>query len=130
MPENPRPTPGFLLRLARGLVPIALALGIVYATAAQTRRNPLLAVAILILCGICLWLGRPWMKAILITKWIGLCLAAYVMVNLALVALSVAATPMPFLFLLVPLAAYDLFVAQPWKGRFARARAERRGIPD
>ncbi|HKO11896.1 MAG TPA: hypothetical protein VJV22_08010, partial [Acidobacteriaceae bacterium] len=37
---------------------------------------------------------------------------------------------LPALFLAIVGLLYDLFVWQSWKGRFARARAERRGWPE
>jgi hypothetical protein len=105
-------------------------LGIVYATRVRMHESTLLAVVTLIVCAISLWAGRGWMKATLITKWTGICLAAYVVVSLAFLPFTSSLTLLPFFFLLLPLAAYDLFVQQPWKGRFARARAERRGLPE
>jgi uncharacterized membrane protein len=127
VPETSHPTPGVLLRLLKGLVPIAVMLAIVYAPGAR-MRSTLEHFAVLILCAICFGLGRRWLKATLLTKWIGFCFAAWVIVSLALLPF-VSVTLPPFFFLLLPFAAYDLFVAQPWKGRFARARAQRRGFP-
>lgn len=128
MPKTPHPTSGFRLRLVKGLVPIAVMLAIVYAPGARTRST-LEHFAVLIFCAICFGLGWRWLKTTLLTKWIGFCLAAWVIVSLALLPF-VSVTLLPFFFLLPPFAAYDLFVAQPWKGRFARARAERRGFPE
>ncbi len=35
----------------------------------------------------------------------------------------------PILLIVLPFVVYDLFFRQPYKGRFARARAARRGVP-
>lgn len=130
MPEPPNPPPAFTRRLLKGLLPIAPVLAIGWASGIAKPHNPLIDFAALILCALCLALGWRWIKATLLTKWIGLCLAAWAILNLALLGFGTSVSPLPFLFLLVPLALYDLFIRQPWKGRFARARAERRGEPE
>lgn len=109
-------------------MPIAAIFAIVYAPAAR-NRGALVSIGVLVLCAICLWLGWRWMKGTLIAKWIGFCFAAWVAVRLVLFPFTISVALLPFLLLLIPIALYDLFILQPWKGRFARARAERRGIP-
>jgi membrane protein implicated in regulation of membrane protease activity len=84
-----------------------------------------------ILSAVALWLGRRWMAGMLITRCAGIALAVAVALVPALAAffanLTLSLILMPAYLLLLPLLLWDLFVRQPHKGRFARARAERRG---
>jgi hypothetical protein len=64
------------------------------------------------------------------TKWAGRLLAAYLGLALALIPFGIlftlGQTLMSLLIMAVPVLLWDLFVRQPHRGRFARARAERR----
>lgn len=118
-------------RAWKGILPILLSLGLLYAAG---EPRPATAWIALVLSGAVLWLGRRWMAALTLTRIAGVYLAfatAFLAVlrvfgftsNFWWVALPVA-------FLAVVGTLYDLFVWQPHKGRFARARAERRGWPE
>jgi biotin transporter BioY len=124
----------FAIRFAKGFVPIAIVLGLLYAQSRQTRENLLESILVLLFCAIVLGLGWRWMRGASLTRWAGRILALYLALALVLLGLSVTLTFGEILFLLallaVPIWLWDLFVRQPHKGRFARARAERRGYED
>ena len=74
MPETSHPTPGFLLRLVKGLVPIAVMLAIVYAPGARTEAPSNISLSSFFL-RTCFGLGWRWLKATLLAKWIGFCIS-------------------------------------------------------
>jgi hypothetical protein len=122
MPER-----GWLVRFAKGAMPVAIVVGLLYfGLAVRFAFWPAV-----ILSAVALWLGRRWMAGMLITRCAGIALAVAVALVPALAAffanLTLSLILMPAYLLLLPLLLWDLFVRQPHKGRFARARAERRG---
>jgi hypothetical protein len=122
----------FAQRLGYGVLPIAIATGLLY-LAELPRYTALVRWCALGLTAATLWLGRHWMAGVSITRWAGIYLAivtAFIGV-LGAFGFSVAFSwvILPLLLLVVAGTLADLFVAQPHKGRFARARAERRGLP-
>jgi len=74
------------------------------------------------------------MTRTLLTRWFGAGLAIVAILLPALLTVwdMTNVTPVVGLAscLLIPIWLWDLFVRQPHKGRFARARAERRGYED
>lgn len=88
-----------------------------------------------------LWFGRSSIRRNIITKWTGVLLAVLLSLGLCLFAfgvvakLSVALYPIltvvlfPLLLVVLPYTVYDLLFRAPYKGRFSRARAERRRRP-
>ncbi|HEY6445277.1 MAG TPA: hypothetical protein VIY53_02380 [Acidobacteriaceae bacterium] len=124
----------FAIRFAKGSVPIAIVLGLLYAQSRQSRENFLESILVLLFCAITLGVGWRWMQSASLTRWAGRILAIYLAVGLVLLGFAVTLTFGEILFLLALLAApiwlWDLFVRQPHKGRYARARAERRGYEE
>ncbi len=59
----------------------------------------------------------------------GLCGATILGLFALAIALGLGLVLLPLFLLAVPFLVYDLFFRQPRKGRFARARAERRNLP-
>ena len=88
----------------------------------------------LLLSGVALGLGWRWMAGTAITRWVGAYLAICTVFFAVLAAFGFAVefvwVGLPVVLLAFVAALYDLFVWQPHKGRFARARAERRGLPE
>jgi hypothetical protein len=130
MPER-----GWLVRFAKGATPVAIVLGLLYVLsrnrAADGAGDWLAELVITTLCCITLWVGWGWLQGTFVSKWAGRLLAAYLGLGLVLFTLGIVLAFsmtlfLPFL-LALPFILYDLFVRQPHKGRFARARAERRG---
>jgi hypothetical protein len=123
----------FSQRLGRGALPVAIAVGLLYLADAPGRET-LVRCTALALAAASLWLGWNWMAGARITRWAGFYLAICTAFTAALAAFGFA---VGFSWVTVPLAALvvagvlgDLFIGQPYKGRFARARAERRGLPE
>jgi hypothetical protein len=121
-------------RFAKGAAPIAIVLGLLYAQSRQTRENLLESILVLLFCAITLGLGWRWMRGASLTRWAGRLLAVYLALGLVFLGVGVTLTFGEILFVLALLSApvwlWDLFVRQPHKGRFARARAERRGYEE
>jgi membrane protease YdiL (CAAX protease family) len=130
----------FLGRFAFGIVPICLVLLLIVA-AAEIGANTATFVAVFVGSTLVLWFGRGWICQTLVTKWTGIIVAVCVVPLLLLYALGVAIPllsvgfrvaewiSVPFIVLLVvagPYILYDLFFRQPYQGRFARAREDRR----
>jgi hypothetical protein len=117
-------------RLGCGALPVVLALALLDAgLRIHAAFWPALALSVLVL-----WFGRRWMAGTLLTRALGISVAIAVLLLPALATLVVFAFGIGTLLalvvcLLVPVLLWDLFVWQPHKGRFARARAERRGLP-
>jgi hypothetical protein len=119
----------FLERFGLGIVPVAFTLALLDAgLRVRAASWPSLALSLLVL-----WFGRRWMAATAITRALGISLAVLILLLPAMtafaIALGFAQIVAPLGFIVVPVLLWDLFVRQPHKGRFARARAERRGLP-
>ena len=121
------------MRLAKGAVPISLAMGFLY-FAGRAGHGGVVRWGGLLLSGIALGLGWRWMAGTAITRWVGAYLAICTVFFAVLAAFGFAVefvwVGLPVVLLAFVAALYDLFVWQPHKGRFARARAERRGLPE
>lgn len=120
----------YLPRLGFGVLPIVLALALLDAG----LRVRSLFWPDLVLTLAVLWFGRSWMARTFLTRSFG---AGLAIVSILLPALLTVwdmtnVTPVVGLAscLLIPMWLWDLFVRQPHKGRFARARAERRGYEE
>jgi hypothetical protein len=120
---------GFLL----GALPILASVGLLY-VASLEGYGRVVHVSAALLSGAALWLGWRRMTASLVTRWVGnflaICTAFFVVLGAFGFGVAFAWAGMPVLGVLVIGILYDLFVWQPHKGRFARARAERRGMPE
>ena len=72
------------------------------------------------------------MRRNVVTRWVAIVLGAYLALVLGLFALGMAIRVALFLFIAllvaIPIVAYDLLFRAPFKGRFERARAERRHL--
>jgi hypothetical protein len=139
-PERPAPHPprktarsDFGERLGYGILPVAIATALLY-VAELPGYTALVRWSALALAAAALGLGRHWIAGTRITRWAGIYLAIFTVFAAALgafgfnVGFSWAILPLVALAALGALG--DLFIAQPYKGRFARARAERRGLPE
>lgn len=108
-------------------------MGLLYALSREPSGDILEGVLAEALCAVALWLGWRWMHGTFVTKWAGRLLAAYLALGLVLFAFAIVLTigqVVLLIFLMaIPALLWDLFVWQPHKGRFTRARAARRGLP-
>ncbi|MGB6130254.1 MAG: hypothetical protein WBG54_00600 [Acidobacteriaceae bacterium] len=122
---------GFATRFVKGSMPVLLVLGLLYALSRKPRQDIPEVVLAEALCAVALWLGWRWMQGTFVTRWAGRLFAAYLALGLVLLPFAVVLTmgqiTLMILLMAVPVMLWDLFVRQPHKGRFARARAERRG---
>ena len=122
------------LRLEKGLLPIAIVLGLLYAQSRQIGENFLDSILVELFCAVALGLSWRWMRGTFLTRWFGRLLAVYLALGLLFLGVGVTLTFGEILFvlalLILPVWLWDLFVRQPQKGRFTRARAERRGYED
>lgn len=118
-----------LERLAYGVLPIVLALALLDAG----LRVRAAFWPVFVLSAAVLWLGQRWMAGTLVTRSLGISLAATLVLLPALLTTWVVTSVAPIAelvsFLMLPVLLWDLFVRQPRRGRFSRARAERRGLP-
>jgi hypothetical protein len=130
---------GFLMRFCGGALPIVIVLLLLWAGAAESYSNTT-RVAAYVLSGFALWFGWGSVRCNLATKWAGILLAAFLGLIVGMFAfgitirLSLALLPIlslvslvlfPVLLVGLPYVLYDLLFRAPYKGRFARARAER-----
>ncbi len=119
-------------RLVRGILPIVVACFLLWALGKSESSGPLSVAVVFALCGIVLWFGWSSIQSNLVTKWLGIVLALVVGLVLSLFVLGILIRLSLLLFVLflvaLPLLAYDLLFRSPFKGRFARARAERRNL--
>lgn len=126
--------PSRLARLARGSLPVAVVLVLLYVWSRSWSQNVFASIGVEFACMAALAVGWRWTQANFLTRWLGRLLAAYLALGLVFLALAITLTFGEILFLLALLVApvwiWDLFVRQPHKGRFARARAERRGYEE
>jgi hypothetical protein len=124
---------GWRIRLAKGAAPALLAMGFLYA-AGREGHGVIVRSGGLLLSGVALGLGWRWMAGTAITRWVGIYLAICTAFFAVLAAFGFAVefvwVGMPVVILTFAAGLYDLFIWQPHKGRFARARAERRGLPE
>lgn len=124
--------PGFASALMMGALPALISMGFLY-IAGLEGHGVLVRWGGLALSGVALFLGRRWMTGTAITRWISTYLAGCTVFFAVLAAFGFAVefvwVGMPVVILALAAGLYDLFVWQPYKGRFARARAERRGLP-
>jgi len=121
------------MRFVKGIVPVLVVLGLLYALSQEPHQDILDGILAEALCALALWLGWRWMQGTFVTKWAGKFLAAYLALGLVLFAFAVVLTieeiVLVIFLMTIPALLWDLFVWQPHKGRFARARAARRGLP-
>jgi hypothetical protein len=122
-----------MARFVKPAVPIVIVLLLLYAFNQAAKPTLFEAVVASVICGAILWFGWSWIRRNVVAKWIGILLTAYLALILGLFALGVVLAIGPLLgwllLLALPFLVYDLFFRQPHKGRFARARAERRTLP-
>lgn len=113
------------------LVVVFVSLALLYLAAGQ---RPALPWAALAGSAAVLWFGRRWLTASLPARIAGVYLGFATAFLAVLRGFGFSAdfwwVALPAVFLAIVALLYDLFVWQPHKGRFARARAERRGWPE
>jgi hypothetical protein len=118
-------------RAWKAAAPILVALGILYAA---DDPRPAVAWIALALSAAVLIAGRRWIATTLLARIAGVYVGFATGFFAVLRAFGFSANfwwmALPAIFLAVAGLLYDLFIWQPYKGRFARARAERRGWPE
>ena len=121
-------------RWVRGVLPVAFVLALLYAWSREWAQSVLASIGAEFACIAVLAVGWRWTQGTFLTRWMGRLLAAYLALELVFLALGITLTFGEILFLLallaLPVWVWDLFIGQPHKGRFARARAERRGYEE
>lgn len=117
-------------RAWKAAAPNVVALCVLYAAG---DPRPVVAWSALALSAAVLIGGRRWIASTLFARIAGIYLGFATAFFAVLRAFGFTANfwwmALPAIFLAVVGLLYDLFVWQPYKGRFARARAERRGWP-
>jgi hypothetical protein len=115
-------------------LPVAAVLGLLYLWSRFWAQNVFASIGVELACVVVLAVGWRWTQGTFLTRWLGRLLAAYLALGLVFLALAITLTFGEILFLLallaLPVWVWDLFIGQPHKGRFARARAERRGYEE
>jgi hypothetical protein len=116
-------------RFAKGAVPVAIVLGLLLALGENDSDSVFRTVCVFLICLLILWFGWSWIRLNLVTKSLGIIVGAFLTFVVATVAIGITlriGLVLLVVFLLaLPLLIYDLFFRSPYKGRFARARAER-----
>ena len=115
----------------KGAAPLLVSLGLLYAAG---DPRPAVAWSALALSAAALILGRRWIGATLLARiagiYLGFATALFAVLRVFGFSVDFWWMALPAIGLAVVGLLYDLFVWQPYKGRFARARAERRGWPE
>lgn len=118
-------------RAGNALLPLLVSLGLLYPAAGPGRLAPWLALAG---SAAVLIFGRRWLTSTVPARIAGVYLGFATAFLAVLRGFGFGAdfwwVALPAVFLAIVSLLYDLFVWQPHKGRFARARAERRGSPE
>mgnify|MGYP001111305014 CR=1 FL=1 len=124
------PEPGAFLRFFKGMVPLVIIASLLFLTAKDP--DPVTGVVMLVLSGLVLWFGWDSVRRSRGTRWFGVLLALYIGSLMGIFAIAliirVGLLFFPLLLLALPLLIYDLLFRAPFKGRFERARAERRHL--
>lgn len=124
----PKVEPKTFTRFVKGLVPLVIVGFLFFLTAKDS--DPITGVIMLALSGVVLWFGWTSVRQSRGTRWFGILLAAYIASWFGIFAMAlvirVGLLLFPVLLIAVPLMVYDLLFRAPYKGRFERARAERR----
>ena len=124
--------PASLRNFAWGMLPLGIVCLLLWWMLLIPRSEGGTSLILFAACGMVLWFGWRSIRRNIVTKWLGIILAAFVGLTLGLFVLGVAfgllSILFPLLLIAVPFVAYDLFFRAPAEGRFARARAERRHL--
>lgn len=124
--------PHMLLRLVKGALPLGLVCLLLWSLTKTQPSNSMSVAVVLVVSSVILWFGWSRIQNNLVTKWFGIFLALSLGLILSIFILGIAIQVslvlfVPFLVAL-PFLAYGLLFRSPSKGRFARARAERRHL--
>lgn len=115
----------------KALLAVLVSLSLLYWATGPGRLIPWIALAG---SAAALWIGRRWLSANIPARIAGAYLGFATAFTAVLRTFGFGADfwwiALPAMFLAIVAVLYDLFVWQPYKGRFARARAERRGWPE
>jgi hypothetical protein len=131
--------PGVVRRFHGGGLPIAIVCLLLWGLSLSPDAGHAAVVAVFGACGIVLWFGWNSIRRSVATKWLGVLLALFLGLVLGLYALGISFLVLgigarlllalfPLFLLALPFFVWDLFFRAPFKGRFARARAERRHL--
>ena len=131
--------PGVVRRLVRGALPIVIVCLLLWSLSLDPNPGHAAVVAVFAACGVVLWFGWNDIRRSVATKWLGILLALFLGLVLGLYALGISFLLLgigarlllalfPLFLLALPFFVWDLFFRAPFKGRFARARAERRHL--
>jgi hypothetical protein len=123
-----RVEPKTLTGFVKGLVPLVIVGLLMFLTAKDS--DPVTGIIMLALSGVVLWFGWTSVRRSRGTRWFGILFDVYIASLLGIFAMAlvirVGLLLFPILLIAVPLMVYDLLFRAPYKGRFERARAERR----
>ena len=124
----PKVEPKTFAGVVKGLVPLVIVGFLMFLTAKDS--DPITGIIMLALSGAVLWFGWTSVRKSKGTRWFGILLAVYIAMLLGIFAMAliirVGLLLFPVFLIAVPLMVYDLLFRAPHKGRFERARAERR----
>jgi hypothetical protein len=117
-----------------GVVPLVIVCVLLWGLSVEASPNPIITLVVLAACGIVLWFGWSSIRRNIGTKLFGGLLALCLGIILGLfvleiavgIALRLSVVLFPLFIVALPLVVYDLLFRSPFKGRFERARAERR----
>ena len=130
--EHPLLGPASIRKFAWGMLPLVIVCLLLWRMLMIPRSEGGASLILFAACGMVLWFGWRSIGRNILTRWLGIILAAFVGLPLGLFVLVIAFGLLfilfPLLLLAVPFIAYDLFFRAPAEGRFARARAERRHL--
>jgi hypothetical protein len=123
---------GIVRRLAWGTLPIVIVCLLLWGVGMDPTVRPPEAIAAFVACVVVLWFGWNLIQRSVATKWLGVLLALYLGLVLGLFLLGISVGLLfvlfPLFILALPFLVWDLLFRAPFKGRFARARAEWRHL--
>jgi preprotein translocase subunit SecG len=121
-----------LVTFLKAVLPLAIVCFFFWMLSQQRGPDPLTSIGVSVASAVVLWFGWRSVRRNVLTRWVAIVLAAYLALVLGLFAIGMAIRVALFLFvallIAVPVIAYDLLFRAPFKGRFQRARAERRHL--
>lgn len=124
--------PSVMRRFGKGVSPIVIVCILLWSLGTRESSDPMAVAVVFALCAIVLWFGWSGIQRNLATKWLGIVVALCVGVVLSLFVFGIVVRLSPLLLVLLlvalPFLVYDLVFRSRFKGRFARARAERRHL--
>jgi hypothetical protein len=123
---------GPIKRFVRGAIPLVVVCLLIFGLGPKSPQNHVMVLVLFVMSAAVLWFGWNSIRRCVGTRWLGVLLAAYLGFVLGIYALGlvlrVGLVLLPLFLLALPLLIYDLLFRSSYKGRFERARAERRHL--